>query len=232
MNLIRHIPNTLTLINLFCGTLGIIALDNGLVVTALILMGACLLADILDGAVARKLKITGGIGVELDSLADVVSFGALPAMMIFYMGSRYGGGEPSQQVVAVLGALNAASAGLRLARFNVDLRAREYFWGLATPAGAMIIGGWLWAQHIDRDYGFGVADKPWLIFIIPIFIIAAYHIPIKLPGLKSPRGGLFIAMSIAALVVVGLFIAGPISIPAGLILYYLAGLLNHSGKWY
>ncbi len=232
MNLLRHLPNALTLLNLFLGTLAIIAMDNGLVMTALTLIGICLFADILDGAIARKLKLTGGIGVELDSLADVVSFGVLPAIMIFYMGSRYGGGSPGQQVVAVLASLNAASAGLRLARFNVDKRSRKYFWGLATPAGAMLIAGWLWAQHVDRDYGLGVADRPWLIVIVPLFLVVAYHLPLRLPGLKSPKSGLVIAVLIAVSVAIGLFTIGPISIPLGIVVYYLIGVLNYVGKWY
>lgn len=232
MNLLRHLPNALTLLNLLLGTLAIIAMDNALIPMALILMGICLLADILDGAIARKLNINTGIGVELDSLADVVSFGVLPSMMIFYMGSRFGGGSPTQQVVAILAAMNAASAGLRLARFNVDERSRNYFWGLATPAGAMLVAGWMWAQYVDRDYGLGVADIPWLVVVIPLFLIVAYQLPVKLPGLKSPKAAFAIAVLLGISVVVGVFTIGPISIPIGIILYYLIGVVNHFGKWY
>jgi len=71
MNLLRHIPNALTLINLALGTLAIFALGNDLVQMALMLMGGCLLADALDGAIARKLGVAGGLGVQLDSLADI-----------------------------------------------------------------------------------------------------------------------------------------------------------------
>src|SRR5688572_21838626 len=143
--IIRQIPNSLTLLNLLLGNVAIIAMTLDKVPTALILMGVCLIADILDGAIARKLKVSDELGIQLDSLADVVSFGVLPGMMIFYMGSRYGGSNLDQVVVIVMAALNATSAGLRLARFNVDERPREYFWGLATPAGAMLVAGWLWA---------------------------------------------------------------------------------------
>lgn len=230
--LLRQLPNTLTLLNLLLGTMGVIAMTVDRIPTALILMGICLVADILDGAIARRLKISDELGIQLDSLADVVSFGVLPGMMIFYMGSRYGGGTPDQTTAAVLGAMNAASAGLRLARFNVDERPREYFWGLATPAGAMLIAGWLWAQSIGRDYGFGVGDMPWLIVIISLFLVVAYQAPVKLPGLKSPRAGIMIAAGLGVLTVIGLFTLGPISIPLGLILYYLIGLVNYATKWY
>ena len=131
-----------------------------------------------------------------------------------------------------MGALNATSAGLRLARFNVDERPREYFWGLATPAGAMLVAGWLWAQYIGKDYGFGVAEMPWLIVIIPIFLAFAYQLPVKLPGLKSPKTGLVIAAIIAISVAIGVFTIGPISITAGILLYYIVGLANYTGKWF
>lgn len=230
--LVRQIPNTLTMINLLFGTLAVIAMTNDRIPTALLLMGICLVADILDGAIARKLKLANELGIQLDSLADVVTFGVLPGMMLFYMGSRYGGAFPDQVAVAILGSLNAASAGLRLARFNVDERPREYFWGLATPAGGMLVAGWLWAQHIGRDYGFGVADKPWLIIIITLFLVVAYQLPTKLPGLKSPRTGIIIAAVLVVMIIIGFFTIGPISIPAGIILYYLIGVVNYAGKWY
>lgn len=232
MKLLRHVPNTLTLLNLILGTIAVIAMANAQVTAALILIGLCLMADILDGAIARKLGISSELGIQLDSLADVVSFGVLPSMMLFFMGSRYGGEFPTQPMVAVIASLNAASAGFRLARFNVDVRPREYFWGLATPAGGMLVAGWLWAQYIDRDLGLGVADHPWLIILVTVFLVIAYHLPLRLPGLKSPKSGLMIAAALALLVVVGFFTIGPISIPLGIVSYYLIGLVNHVVKFY
>ena len=230
--LLRQVPNVLTLLNLLLGTVAIIAVSLDWIPQALILMGICLVADILDGAIARKLKISDELGIQLDSLADVVSFGVLPGVMIFYMGSRYGAGELSQTGIAILAAMNAASAGLRLARFNVDERSRKYFWGMATPAGGMLIGGWLWAQFIDRDYGFGVSDMPWLIVIIPLFLVVAYQLPVKLPGLKSPKAGFAVAVLLGISVTVGVFTLGPISIPFGIIVYYLIGVINYFTQWY
>lgn len=232
MNLSRHIPNTLTLINLFCGALGVLAMTNSLVSTALILMGISLVADIFDGMIARKLGIAGGIGVQLDSLADMVSFGVLPTMMLFYMGARYGVGSPGQQVIAIAAALNSVSAGFRLARFNIDTRDKRFFWGLATPAGAMLVAGWLWAQHIGKDFGLGLADFSWLGVIIPLILVAAYHLPVKLPGLKSPRGGMVVAFMLATATTIGLFTIGPISIPAGILIYYFLGVINRFVKIY
>ena len=226
MKLTHQIPNLLTLTNLMLGMLAIISLTNALIPTVILLMGISLLADILDGAIARRMGINSALGIQLDSLADVVTFGVLPAMMIFYCGARFGGGTPSQHVIAVFASLSAVSAGLRLGRFNVDERPREFFWGLATPAGAMLVASWLWAQHTGRDYGFGVAEMPWLGVVVPVFIAIAYQAPLKLPGLKSPTRGLMIAGILAVLTLIGFFIIGPISITFGIVLYVLLGIVN------
>jgi CDP-diacylglycerol--serine O-phosphatidyltransferase len=195
-------------------------------------MAGSLLADVLDGAIARKMGIGGGLGVQLDSLADMVTFGVLPAMMIFYCGARFGGGSPGQQTIAICASLSAVSAGLRLGRFNVDVRPREYFWGLATPAGGMLVASWLLAQHTGQDYGFGVADMPWLGVIIPLFLVVAFQVPLKLPGLKSPKSGVITAALLAAATITGLVFFGPIAVTFGIIVYVLLGVVNLLLRWY
>lgn len=232
MKLLRHLPNALTLINLLLGTMAIIALTNALIETALLLMVGSLVADVLDGAIARKLGVADGLGTQLDSLADVVTFGVLPAMMIFYCGARFGGGSPGQQTIAVFAALSAVSAGLRLGRFNIDTRPREYFWGLATPAGGILVASWLWAQVLDRDYGFGVADMPWLGVIVPVFLMIAFQIPLKLPGLKSPKAGIITLVTLALITLVGIVLLGPIAVTFGIVAYICIGLVNLLLKWY
>lgn len=232
MKLARHIPNALTLTNLLLGTMAIIALTNALVSTAMLLMAGSLVADVLDGAIARKLGVHDGLGIQLDSLADMVTFGVFPAMMIFYCGARYGGGMPGQEMIAIFASLSAVSAGLRLGRFNIDVRPREYFWGLATPAGGILVAGWLWAQHIGRDYGFGVSDMPWLGVVVPVFLAIAYQLPLKLPGLKSPKAGIITAICLALATGAGLIFFGPIAIPAGIVGYVLLGLVNTVVKFY
>jgi len=232
MKLLRHLPNTLTLINLFLGTMAIIALTNALIETALLLMAGSLIADVLDGALARRMGVDGALGIQLDSLADVVTFGVLPAMMIFYCGARYGGGSPGQQTIAVFAALSAVSAGLRLGRFNIDIRPREFFWGLATPAGGILVASWLWAQEIGRDYGFGVADSPWMGIFIPVFLVVAFQVPLKLPGLKSPKAGMITLVVLAVAVLAGIILHGPIAVTFGIVAYVFIGVVNLLVKWY
>lgn len=232
MNLLRQLPNSLTLLNLTAGMLGVIFMAEGQVITSLILMGVCLVADIFDGMLARGLGVADGLGIQLDSIADTVSFGVLPGMMLYHLGVEYGGDVIDKNIVAIMAALTVGSAGLRLARFNIDTRDKHYFWGLATPAGAMLIAGWTWAQHIGREYGFGVKDMPYLIFIIPLFVIIAFQIGLRLPGLKSPRVGIITAGILFGAIAISVFIIGPIAITAGLIIYVLLGVMNLVLKWY
>lgn len=232
MKIINHLPNALTLSNLTFGTLAIIALFNGLVPIALILIGGSLVADVFDGALARKLGVDSGLGIQLDSLADVISFGVLPSMMIYTAYSMFSHDYPGQILISVFAALVSTSAGLRLARFNVDTRPREFFWGLATPAGAILVAGWLWAQFVGRDYGLGMADAPWLGILIPIFLMISYQVPLKLPGLKSPRAGIITAVGLFLMAIMGFIFFGPISIPVAIVTYVVLGVLNIALKWY
>src|SRR5690349_15850741 len=113
MKALKQLPNALTLLNLMCGTVAIMALLEHRAIMALILMAGSLLADILDGALARRLGVSGGLGIQLDSLADVVSFGVLPSVMMYILNGANGLLTESYFFMAV-SALIAVSAGLRL----------------------------------------------------------------------------------------------------------------------
>ena len=226
MKLLRHLPNLLTVANLVMGVLGIIAMANGLVETALLLVAGGLVADVLDGMVARWLKVDCGLGVQLDSLADLVTFGVLPAMMLFYMGARFGGPTPGQEATAIVAALFVGSTAVRLARFNIDDRPRQFFYGLPTPAGAIFIAAWLWAQWSNREMGLGVSQLPWLAILIPVLLGILYQAPLRLPSLKSaPRVRMLLGIPLVV-AGIGLAWAGPIAISGGITAYVLIGLVN------
>ena len=128
------IPNILTLCNLFCGCLGLVAIWEGKqpIASYLILLGACF--DVLDGLVARMLKSYSELGKQLDSLADMTTFGVLPALLMFDM-MRY----TVNNVWATLGFMLALFAALRLAKFNIDERQSRHFIGLPSPAMAIAV---------------------------------------------------------------------------------------------
>ena len=130
------VPSFFTLMNLFCGFLSMIQVMEGKLEYAgwLILLAA--LFDMMDGMMARLTNGTSLFGVELDSLADIVSFGVAPSFMIYAFGLNEFG-TPG----IIISALPAMAGAVRLARFNVDFEGekKEYFTGLPIPMSAMFI---------------------------------------------------------------------------------------------
>lgn len=134
MRLIKGIPNTITSMNLLCGVLGVIFSLNGRLDIGFLLMMGAAVCDFCDGLAARLLKAYSDIGKELDSLADVVSFGVLPSVMLYQLSGT------GITILRYVPLLMAAFSALRLANFNLDERQHESFIGLPTPAAAMICG--------------------------------------------------------------------------------------------
>ena len=133
--MIKQIPNILTLLNLITGILGIINLFDGDYTNTIFFIFLSAFFDFLDGFAARVLSVSGAMGKELDSLADVVSFGVLPALYLFQL-SR-GLGNPYW--VNYSAVLVAALSAYRLAKFNVDTKQTDKFIGLPTPANALLL---------------------------------------------------------------------------------------------
>jgi CDP-diacylglycerol---serine O-phosphatidyltransferase len=133
--MIRHLPNFLTCCNLLCGCFGIVFLLEDRAVPAAYFVWAACFFDFLDGFFARLLKVSSPIGKELDSLADVVSFGVLPAMVMYKMIAL----NSSMESLPYFGFTIAAFSALRLAIFNIDTRQTDSFIGLNTPANTLFI---------------------------------------------------------------------------------------------
>jgi CDP-diacylglycerol---serine O-phosphatidyltransferase len=131
----KHIPNFLTCCNLLCGCLGIVFLLEGRGVHAAYFVWIACVFDFFDGFAARMLKVSSPIGKELDSLADVVSFGVLPSMVMYKMLAD----ASSSDIIPFIGFMIAMFSALRLAIFNVDETQRDSFKGLNTPANTLFI---------------------------------------------------------------------------------------------
>jgi phosphatidylserine synthase len=121
---------------------------------------------------------------------------------------------------------------LRLGRFNVDTRPREFFWGLATPSGSILVIALGWDINTNGYLLIHPGLLQVLSWFVPIFLMIMYQAPLKLPGLKSPKSGLWTLIVIAVLTVVGLFVLGPIAISLGIFLYVMAGVVNLVIRWY
>ena len=131
----RIIPNTITSLNLLCGSIAVFLATQNAFLWAFVFILAGAFFDFFDGLSARLLKAPSPIGIQLDSLADDITFGLAPAMMLFCWL------RPILGWWAGLALIMAAFSALRLAKFNVDERQHDSFIGLATPANAIFWGG-------------------------------------------------------------------------------------------
>ena len=141
MGITRHIPNAITSMNLLSGCFATIFALNGNFKTAFICIIAGAICDFCDGLAARALKAYSPMGKELDSLADMVTFGVAPAMIMY----RF---QAEANFLIYLPLLIAVFSGLRLAKFNIDTRQTENFIGLATPSCALICGSLVYASQV------------------------------------------------------------------------------------
>ncbi|WP_020601415.1 CDP-diacylglycerol--serine O-phosphatidyltransferase [Spirosoma spitsbergense] len=133
--------------NLLCGCIGIVMTLRGHLDTAAWLVGLALILDFGDGFVARLVNVAGPFGKELDSLADVVTFGVLPATIVFQYGWFQGLGPISYGAFLI-----AVLSALRLARFNIDTRQSDQFIGLPTPANTMLIAALPLMERYQPQY--------------------------------------------------------------------------------
>ena len=141
MRLTKHIPNTITSMNLLCGALGVIFSLRGSLDIAFYLMLAAAVCDFFDGFAARMLNAYSPVGKELDSLADLISFGLLPSLMLHRRLVEGGVTDFWAYIPLIIVVFSA----LRLAKFNVDERQSENFLGLPTPACALWCGSLIYA---------------------------------------------------------------------------------------
>ncbi len=151
----KHIPNFITSLNLTSGFTAVILAAGGNIVAASWFIVAAMVFDFLDGFSARMLKAYSAIGKELDSLADVVSFGVAPAIIIYNFLTT-GSSESSfkiagADIMILVAALMPVCAALRLAVFNLDESQTTSFKGLATPANAIAVISLVIAGHYSES---------------------------------------------------------------------------------
>lgn len=184
MKIIKHIPNTITSMNLLCGVLGVIFTFQGALDLAFYLMILSAVFDFLDGFAARMLKAYSPMGKELDSLADLISFGLLPALMI-HRRLVEGGMTGFWIYVPVIICIFSA---LRLAKFNVDDRQSENFLGLPTPACAMWCGSLIYAADRGVMTVAGLLSERYIMIIAPVVLALLLVSEIPMFSMKFKKG--------------------------------------------
>jgi len=131
--MLKLIPNLLTISNLICGCIALYFTFHNNLVLAAYIIGLAAIFDFMDGAAARLLKVSNSIGKELDSLADMVSFGVVPGSVVFHLLEA-----STLSAYSFVALTIPAFSAYRLAKFNVDERQNENFIGLPTPANCLI----------------------------------------------------------------------------------------------
>lgn len=230
---VRHIPNAITLLNLLSGFAAIVLLFNDSIFWALVFAGLALIADVLDGVVARMLNVTSELGTQLDSVADMVSFGVLPGCIVAYLWTN-SCGFPIQWPTALLAGLIPTATGLRLARFNLDTRDRKSFYGLPSPSAAVFVFGLLLMVHFEPGQHEDLLCDPAMFIgisiVLPFLLLSNLRLW-SLKGLSGQRGGFIFGGLLIALAIC-VFFLGPAGISTMVAVYVLFGILNYLVRLY
>ncbi|HET8855060.1 MAG TPA: CDP-alcohol phosphatidyltransferase family protein [Salinimicrobium sp.] len=201
MNLKLHIPNIITLLNLLSGSIAVIFAVQGNLVMAGFFVALGIFFDFFDGLAARMLNVKSELGLQLDSLADMITSGLVPGIVMFQL---FVMGLPSQATlaermwstgedffawnfpaVALLGLLVTLGSGYRLAKFNIDDRQTDSFIGLPTPANALLILSLPLILIFDPDSWFaGIILNPWFLGGLSILSFLMLNAEIPLFALK------------------------------------------------
>lgn len=233
----KHIPNTITSLNLVFGILAILMAVEGHIDLAAYAVFLAAVMDFLDGLAARLLKVYSEIGKQLDSLADLVSFGVAPSIIVWKMIQQSSdglviGGFDFLGYTVVLMPLFAA---LRLAKFNVDDSQEKSFSGLPVPGNAIFFAGlalnWVYFQGSAGLQGWlsGIAGNGFVMASMVVLFSGFMAMPVRLfslkfEGLSLKENGVryvFILLSILLILFFGLA-----AIPLCIVLYLLTAIIS------
>ncbi|MFO0355341.1 MAG: CDP-alcohol phosphatidyltransferase family protein [Sphingobacteriaceae bacterium] len=243
MQIKKHIPNVITCGNLVCGCVAILQIFEGNMVLASYLVGLAAVLDFFDGFAARLLKVSSPIGKDLDSLADMVTFGVVPGLIMHRMLQiGYLVNHQDYEVVirnqwmVYIPLLIPVFSAVRLAKFNNDTRQTEAFIGVPTPANAILICSIPLIVNWDTQFDLkhcGIIHfliHPYA--ILGLSVLMSYLLVAELPlfSLKFKQFGwkgneirfVFLALSLVSLIVfqfLGLTIA--------IVLYIVLSLVNN-----
>lgn len=195
----QHLPNFITLLNLFCGCIAVVFAVMNKLDFAAIFVFLGILFDFLDGFAARMLKVTSEIGVQLDSLADMVTSGVVPGIVMFQMlnmAQKQGwnldlfGMHSDIGVLPLFGFLITLASAYRLANFNVDENQVSSFRGLPTPANALLILSLpLILLYQNNDALSDVILNQWFLMALTLLSVFLLNSEIELFALKFQGTG-------------------------------------------
>lgn len=240
--MIKHIPNFVTLLNLFSGSVAVIFAVNGDLVTATFFAFLGIFFDFFDGLLARKLNVRSELGLQLDSLADMVTSGLVPGIVMFqlfnlsnkdsgFFGDTVTGlFKADFSLLSLLGLLIVLASAYRLANFNIDENQTDSFIGLPTPANTLLILSFpLIMEFQGSDLMNYIILNKW--FLIAVTLVSCYllNANIKLLALKfktwnfQDNAARYILLILAAILLVVFKFA---AIPLIILAYIIISILN------
>jgi CDP-diacylglycerol--serine O-phosphatidyltransferase len=243
----KHIPNIITLLNLFCGTIAVLFAVEGNLFMAAVFVILGIVFDFFDGFAARILDVKSELGLQLDSLADMVTSGVVPGIVLFKLFEKSLGNFPYSydftakdwdtgitSIVPLVGLLVTLASCYRLANFNIDSRQTESFIGLPVPANTLFILS-LPMILLTNDVAW-VNDlilNPW--FLIGLTLFSCYMLNAEIPlfSLKMKTYGfkenavkyVFLIISVIMLILLQFM-----AIPLIIVLYVLISLFMNLKK--
>ncbi|MGY6647420.1 CDP-alcohol phosphatidyltransferase family protein [Wenyingzhuangia sp. IMCC45574] len=242
MKIRSFIPNLLTLLNLLSGCLAVVyAVNNEIRLTVLfVLLG--IFFDFFDGFAARILKVQSELGKQLDSLADMVTSGVVPGIVMVQMLLKSSHNEPLSYiqglenfpVIASFGFAITLASCYRLANFNIDTNQTESFIGLPTPANTLFILS-LPLMHVYDAYSYinYIVDNHYVLLLITVLSCYMLNAKIELFALKFKSFGFkenkikFIFLAICLLLIVTIKLA---ALPAIILVYLLLSMFDTKRK--
>lgn len=199
MHIKKNIPNFVTLLNLLCGSIAVLFAVNNFFVTAALFVFLGIFFDFFDGLLARKLNVQSALGLQLDSLADMVTSGLVPGIILYKLIAIAVDAPPmaassewslhwsgfSMAFIPIIGLFVTLASAYRLATFNLDEDQQTYFKGLPTPANALLIMSLpLIMEFQHNDAINAIILNKW--FLIALTLLSCYLLnsSIKLFALK------------------------------------------------
>jgi len=238
----KNIPNLFTLCNLLCGCIAIVFAFEGNLIWSAYIVGISCVFDFLDGMVARLLKAYSELGRQLDSLADMVSFGVVPGIVVYQMVARsldldkagFDLLEFNKWMTFIPFSIILFSA-VRLAKFNIDTKQSDSFIGVPTPANAILFCSIPLIVNWDRNFSYTQYNhqlllNPYLLICLSLVMSFLLVAPIPLFALKfknfswTDNKVRFIFLALSLLLLIVFQFAG---IPLIIILYIVLSVINN-----
>ena len=180
MNIKKQVPNIITLLNLFCGCIAVVFVAELNYEMAFFFVCLGIFLDFFDGFFARLFKVSSPLGLQLDSLADMVTSGVVPGYVMYSMLKLSQNPASTDIIIPYLGFIITLGSCYRLANFNIDTRQTDSFIGLPTPANALFILSLpLVLKHSDSLVVFDILSNQSI--LLAITVISAYILNAEIP---------------------------------------------------